>query len=84
MGREGRSLTYIVVTLAVSHELMSLLKITHAVLPPLGTYPNHAAKRYDMSVIRETSHVPIAPYVYVAPPGLVHHASRAARSAALE
>ena len=33
-GREGRSLTAIVVTLAVSHKLMSLLKVAHAVLPP--------------------------------------------------
>jgi hypothetical protein len=36
-----------------------------------------------MSVIRETSHVPIAPYVPAAAVGLVHHASRAALSSAL-
>ena len=33
-GREGRSLTSIVVTLAVSHKLMTLLKVAHAGLPP--------------------------------------------------
>ena len=83
-GREGRSLTCIVVTLAVSHKLMSLLKVAHAGLPPQLAAPEYEAKRYDISVIRDTSHVPIAPYVPAAAVGLVHHASRAVFSAALE
>ena len=44
--------------------------------------PGYAQKTYERSVSRETSHVPIAPYVAAAAILSVHHASRADSSAA--
>ena len=62
-GEDERRRTSKVVTLETSHALISLLKLTQAVLQPEATEPAHepAQKRYDKSVTCDTSHVLIGP-----------------------
>ena len=74
------------VTLETSQPLRSLSKLLQAALQS-GLVERvcrriSEQKRYDISLIRETSHASIAPYVADAPVGSAHHASRAMRSSA--
>ncbi len=73
-GRGGARTTK-VVTLDTSQALMSSLKVEHAASQFVQA--ECAQKRYDMSLTRETSHLPISPYVARAAAGLAHHKDRA-------
>ena len=64
------------VTEPTFHAPMSSLKDEQAALQPAV---ESAQKRYDISVICDTSHCPIGPYVSAAAVALAHHESRARR-----
>lgn len=72
-----------VVTLLTSQLPICGLRLAHAPLPPRLEHHELGENRQYMSVIRETSHVLITPYVASAEVGSEHHASRAVYSAAL-
>ena len=75
------------VAFETSQPLMSSLKLAHAELQPRLSqehpFPSPSPqKRYDKSVTRDVSHVPMTPYSSIAVSGEAHHASRATSSAA--
>ena len=76
--REVRWRTYKVVTLEMSHELMSSLKVSQFTSQP-ALVEAHEQKRYDRSVTAVMSHEPIGPYIAIAVARSAHHALRASR-----
>ena len=76
--------TSMVVTLPVSHELMSSLKLEQAELQPKLLQIGFPQNTNERSVTSDTSHSPIwPPYVTAAVVGFSHHACTAVSSVAL-
>ena len=67
-----------VVTLEMSHELMSSLKVLQFTSQS-ALAEAHEQKRYDRSVTAVMSHRPIGPYIAVAVARSAHHTLRASR-----